>query len=180
MSCCYFICMYIQYWICTSCYLLLSITIDSLIKEVNVTNQGNFNHFSHSCVTLSVRFGFRKCLNDDNGYIVWIAISLSFFGEITFIPGNGSSASSNMADSKSIELDIINEDGDPDSVHLRNGGYVISKLITLPRWYEKCPFGSLLSLIIIVYFHFPFTVMRLDLAWNKGPRDYSRFASCTS
>ena len=28
-----------------------------------------------------------------------------------------------------------------------------SMLITLPRGYEKCPFGSLLSFIHIMYFH---------------------------
>ena len=28
-----------------------------------------------------------------------------------------------------------------------------SMLITLPRGYEKCPFGSLLSFIHITYFH---------------------------
>ena len=53
-------------------------------------------------------------------------------------------------------------------------------LITLPRGYEKFPFGSLLSFIHILYFHFPFTVMGLDLGWNKGPRDCGKFASCTS
>ena len=29
----------------------------------------------------------------------------------------------------------------------------VSMLITLPRGYEKCPFGSLLSFIHIMYFH---------------------------
>ena len=28
----------------------------------------------------------------------------------------------------------------------------------------------------IVYFHFPFIVMGLDLGWNKGRRDYNTFA----
>ena len=42
-------------------------------------------------------------------------------------------------------------------------------LITLPRGYEKWPFGSLLSFIHIVYFHFPFNVMGFDFGWKKGP-----------
>ena len=47
---------------------------------------------------------------------------------------------------------------------------------------EWKPFGSLLSFIhiLVAYFHFPFTMMRLDLGRNKGPCDYSKFASCTS
>ena len=39
---------------------------------------------------------------------------------------------------------------------------------------QKCPFGSLLSFIHIMYCH----LMGLDLGWNKGPRVFSKFASC--
>ena len=45
----------------------------------------------------------------------------------------------------------------------------VTMLITLQRGYEQFPLGFLLSFICIVNFHFPFTVMELDLGWNKGP-----------
>ena len=43
--------------------------------------------------------------------------------------------------------------------------------------YEEFPFGSLLSFMHKVYFHFPFTVM--GSRWNKGPLYYNKFAFCT-
>ena len=49
----------------------------------------------------------------------------------------------------------------------------MSMLTTLPRGYDRFPFGSLLLFIHIMYFHFPFTAMGLDLGWTKGPRTVS-------
>ena len=47
-------------------------------------------------------------------------------------------------------------------------------LITLPRGYENV--HSVLS--FRSYTLCSFTFMGLDLGWNKGPRDFSKFASC--
>ena len=42
-------------------------------------------------------------------------------------------------------------------------------LTLLQRGTKNLLSGTLLSFINKPYFHFPFTVMGLDLGWNKGP-----------
>ena len=52
--------------------------------------------------------------------------------------------------------------------------FPILMLITLPRGYEKCPFGSLFSFIHIMFFHFHGIRSRVE----QGARDFSKFAFC--